>query len=35
MAVGQQQDRFAIYWLAVGALCLKSSTDLIRPRSAP
>jgi hypothetical protein len=34
-AVGRQEDRLAIYWLAVGALCLKASTDLVRPRSAP
>ena len=34
-AVGQQQDRLAVYWLAIGALCLKSSTDLVRPRSLP
>ena len=34
-AVERQEDRVAVYWLAVGALCLKGSTDLVHPRSAP
>jgi hypothetical protein len=33
-AVERQEDRLGLYWLAVGALCLKASTDLIRPRSS-
>jgi hypothetical protein len=33
--VGQKEDRLAVYWLAIGALCLKASTDLVRPRSSP
>jgi hypothetical protein len=33
-ALDHEQDRYALYWLAVGALALKSSTELFRPRSA-
>jgi hypothetical protein len=30
----QEQDRFALYWLCVGALALRAATDLLRPRGA-
>jgi hypothetical protein len=30
----REEDRFALYWLLVGALSLKGSIDLIRPRRA-
>ncbi len=30
----QEEDRFAIYWLCVGALALRAATDLLRPRNA-
>jgi hypothetical protein len=33
-ALDREEDRYALYWLAVGALALKSSTDLFRPRRA-
>jgi hypothetical protein len=33
-ALDREEDRYALYWLAVGALALKSSTDLVRPRRA-
>ncbi|HKQ71314.1 MAG TPA: hypothetical protein VJT73_18350 [Polyangiaceae bacterium] len=33
-ALEREEDRFAIYWLAVGGLMLKTSTDLIRPGRA-
>jgi hypothetical protein len=33
-ALDHEEDRYALYWLAVGALALKSSTDLFRPRRA-
>jgi len=31
-ALDREEDRYAIYWLAVGAMALKSATDLLRPR---
>jgi hypothetical protein len=31
-SLDREEDRFAIYWLMVGALSLKSSIDLVRPR---
>ncbi len=33
-ALEREEDRHALYWLAVGALTLKSSTDLLRPGRA-
>jgi hypothetical protein len=33
-ALDHEEDRYALYWLAVGAMSLKSSTDLVRPRRA-
>jgi ABC-type branched-subunit amino acid transport system permease subunit len=33
-ALDREEDRFALYWLAVGAMSLKGSTDLLKPRSA-
>jgi hypothetical protein len=33
-ALDREEDRYALYWLLVGALALKGSTDLIRPRGA-
>ena len=33
-ALEREEDRYAVYWLAVGAMSLKSSTDLVRPRRA-
>jgi len=33
-ALDREEDRYALYWLAVGAMALKSSTDLVRPRKA-
>jgi hypothetical protein len=32
LALDREQDRRALYWLIVGALSLKGSTDLLRPR---
>ena len=29
-----EEDRYAIYWLCVGALALRAATDLLRPRNA-
>jgi hypothetical protein len=31
-ALDREEDRYALYWLVVGALSLKSSTELFRPR---
>lgn len=31
-SLGSQEDLQALYWLVVGALLLKSSTDMLRPR---
>jgi len=33
-ALDREEDRYALYWLAVGAMSLKASTDLVRPRRA-
>ena len=33
-ALDREEDKLALYWLAVGAIAMKSSTDLIRPRRA-
>jgi len=33
-SLDREEDRFALYWLLVGALSLKGSIDLIRPRRA-
>jgi hypothetical protein len=33
-ALDREEDRYALYWLAVGAMALKSSTDLFGPRKA-
>ena len=32
-ALGDEKDLASLYWLLVGALLLRSSTDLLRPRS--
>lgn len=32
-ALGDRQDLRALYFLVVGALCLRSSTEILRPRS--
>ncbi len=32
VALGERQDLTALYWLAVGALTLRSAVDLLRPR---
>jgi hypothetical protein len=32
-ALGDEHDLAALYWLVAGALCLRSSTDLLRPRT--
>ena len=34
-ALDREQDRRAFYWLLLGALALKSSTDLLRPKKSP
>ena len=33
-ALGDRRDLAALYWLIVGALTLRSSTELLRPRSS-
>jgi uncharacterized membrane-anchored protein len=33
-ALEREEDRYALYWLVVGALSLKGATDLLRPRRA-
>lgn len=33
-ALGDRRDLDALYWLVVGALTLRSSTDLLRPKGA-
>ncbi len=33
-ALQTQQDLLALYWLVIGALALRSSTDLLRPKSS-
>jgi hypothetical protein len=32
-ALGEREDLAALYWLAVGALVLRSATDMLRPKS--
>jgi len=32
-ALGEREDLSALYWLAVGALVLRSATDMLRPKS--
>jgi hypothetical protein len=32
-ALGERNDLHALYFLVVGALCLRSSTEMLRPRS--
>lgn len=32
-ALGNREDVKALYFLVVGALCLRSSTEMLRPRS--
>jgi hypothetical protein len=32
-ALGDRRDLQAIYWLIVGAISLRSATDMLRPRS--
>ena len=32
-ALGDRKDLVAVYLLVVGALCLKSATDLLRPKA--
>ena len=34
-ALGEREDLAALYWLAVGALVLRSATDMLRPKSSP
>jgi hypothetical protein len=33
-ALGERRDLGALYWLVVGALTLRSATELLRPRSS-
>ena len=33
LALGDRKDLEAVYFLVVGALCLRSSTEMLRPRS--
>jgi len=33
-ALGDRKDLGALYWLVVGALTLRSATELLRPRSS-
>jgi len=33
-ALGDRRDLQAIYWLIVGGIALKSTTDMLRPRSS-
>jgi hypothetical protein len=32
-ALGERKDLLAVYLLAVGALCLKAATDMLRPKA--
>ncbi len=32
-SLGNRQDLAALYWLAVGGLLLRASTDMLRPKS--
>ncbi len=31
--LGSQRDLLAVYWLIVGALCLRAAVDLLRPKA--
>ena len=31
-ALGEQRDLHSLYWLAVGALVLRASVDILRPQ---
>jgi hypothetical protein len=31
-ALDREEDRYAVYWLAVGAMSLRGSIELVRPR---
>ena len=33
-ALGDREDLRALYFLVLGALCLKSATEMLRPRSS-
>lgn len=33
-ALGEREDLRALYFLVLGALCLKSATEVLRPRSS-
>lgn len=33
-ALGARNDLESLYWLAVGAVALRSSTDMLRPKGA-
>lgn len=33
IALGDRKDLEAVYFLVVGALCLRASTEMFRPRS--
>lgn len=33
LALGDRRDLIAVYWLVVGALSLRASTNLLRPRA--
>ena len=33
-ALGDRRDLDALYWLVVGALTLRSATDMLRPKGA-
>lgn len=34
-ALGDRRDLDSLYWLVVGALTLRSATDMLRPKGAP
>ena len=33
-ALGDERDLAALYWLVLGALLLRSATDILRPKGA-
>jgi hypothetical protein len=33
-SIAEKEDIIALYWLIVGALALRSATDILRPRSS-
>ena len=33
-ALGDRRDLDALYWLVIGALMLRSATDMLRPKGA-